>query len=366
MAAGTLVIFGGAGFIARAFLRLYAQQYARVVVVDRFSGPSHPRPDAYEQFHAEFAGSNVQAVVADAADAQAQGSTLRDADAVLILNADTGTAQSGVLPHVCVQENVSALVAVAQAVRRHCVPGRVRVVFTSSRAVYGEGNWACGEHGAATIDRSPRALEQGRFLPQCPRCQRPLTLEPTAESAARAPLSVYGATKSAGEDLLRSLLTQNGFDVRIVRYQNVYGPGQEPNNPYTGVLNWFSRRLLAGEDVEIYERGHILRDFIYVDDAARLLRLLTERAETRGHGPLVLNGGAGTAVALSEVATMLKERFGARGQIRSTDKFRVGDVLGACADMSRAAEVLAFSCETSLAQGLSRYCDWFRRQPLTD
>jgi dTDP-L-rhamnose 4-epimerase len=365
MAGRTLVIFGGAGFIARAFLRLYAARFARVVVVDRFSGPSHPRADAYQRFHAEFAGSNVQAVIADAANADSLGSILHEASSVLLLNADTGTAQSGLVPQVCVQENVSALVAISQAIRRYCTPEQVRIGFTSSRAVYGEGSWSCSEHGAASIDRSSTALTQGRFLPHCPVCERPLGLGRTMESAARAPLSVYGATKAAGEDLLRTLLTQNGFDVRIVRYQNVYGPGQEPNNPYTGVLNWFSRALLAGEDVEIYEGGHIRRDFIYVDDAARLLYLMMELADSRGAVPLVLNGGAGVAVTLTEVATALKDLFGARGQVRLADKFRIGDVLGACADMTRATALLNFSCETSLADGLRRYSGWFRQQAST-
>lgn len=362
MAGQTLVIFGGAGFIARAFLRLYANRYARVVVVDRFCGPSHPRADAYERFQAEFAGGNIQTVIADAANADSLGSILRDAGAVLLLNADTGTAQSGLMPQVCVQENVSALVAIAQAVRKHCKPEQVRIGFTSSRAVYGEGSWACSEHGGTSIDRSPSALGQGQFLPHCPACSRPLELGRTAEAATRSPLSVYGATKAAGEDLLRTLLTQNGFEVRIVRYQNVYGPGQEPGNPYTGVLNWFSRALLAGEDVEIYEGGHIRRDFIFVDDAARLLRLMMELADRRDPLPLVLNGGAGAAVTLTQVATALKTQFGARGQVRLTDKFRVGDVLGACADMTRATQLLGFSCEISLADGLRRYSDWFRRQ----
>jgi dTDP-L-rhamnose 4-epimerase len=366
MAAPTVVIFGGAGFIARAFLRQFAQRFARVVVVDRFSGPSHPRPDSYERFQAEFAGTQVQTVIADAANADALGSILREAHAVLLLNADTGTAQSGLMPQTCVQENVTALVCIAQAIRRHCTPEQVRVVFTSSRAVYGEGRWLCSEHGMVSIDRSSTALAQGRFLPQCPACQRALTLGATPESAARAPLSVYGATKSAGEDLLRTLLTQNGYDLRIVRYQNVYGPGQEPNNPYTGVLNWFSRALLREQDVQIYEGGHIRRDFIYVDDAARLLWRLTELAGQSGAGPLVLNGGAGVAVSLTEVASTLKDLFAARGQISITDKFRVGDVLGACADMSRAEALLGFSCETSLVQGLRRYSDWFRHQTLTD
>jgi dTDP-L-rhamnose 4-epimerase len=158
------------------------------------------------------------------------------------------------------------------------------------------------------------------------------------------------------------MLVQQGFDLRVLRYQNVYGPGQEISNPYTGVLNWFSKRLLAGEPLEVYEKGFIRRDFIFVEDAVRLLRALLRYERREPGDEIVLNGGAGEDVELLRIAQKLKEIYGSNSAVTVCDKFRVGDVLGAWADMSRAEELLGFKCMTTLDDGLNRYCSWFRAQ----
>jgi len=356
----SIVIFGGGGFIGKTFLKMFTGCFDRITVVDRFSGPAHPRPDAYDWFVRDVDNQRVDTIVADAAHCESLGAVLRAADAVLLLNADTGTANSFVSPGTCVRENVTTLVALAEAIRKFCERERVRVLFTSSRAVYGEGAWSCAMHGESALDRSISALQRKQFEPLCPECGSRLNLLGSPEEGRAVPLSVYGATKRAGEDLLQALLAQDGFDVRIVRYQNVFGPGQEISNPYTGVLNWFSARLIEDGTVEIYERGHIRRDFIYVEDAARLLYelLLAQRPDSRG--AWVVNGGSGDAVGLSEVAQMLRHEYGSRSQIVESDKFRIGDVLGARANMERARRDLRFQCSVKLPEGLRRYAAWFK------
>jgi dTDP-L-rhamnose 4-epimerase len=351
-----IVIFGGAGFIGKTYCRLFAGEFDQITVIDRFSGPAHPRPDAHAQFTRDVPADRVMTIVADAACADSFGSILAEADAVLLLHADTGTASSYSAPATCVRENISALLATAEAIRKFSRKG-TRVLFTSSRAVYGEGAWSCNEHGRVALSRTQAALQEGRFEPVCAHCGKPLQLDGTAENDREIPLSVYGATKRAGEDLLRTVLVPDGFDLRIVRYQNVFGPGQEISNPYTGVLNWFSAQLRRNANVEIYERGHIRRDFIFVEDAARLLHqlLLTPVSD----GPLVVNGGSGRGVKLGEVAQLLKAEYRSTSQIVDCDKFRIGDVLGARADMTRAKSVLGFECSISLQEGLARYAKWF-------
>lgn len=295
-------------------------------------------------------------------DAASYGSLLSDADAVLLLNADTGTANSQVSPSDCVRENINALVATATAIRERCAPLRTRVVFTSSRAVYGEGYWECKKHGLVRLERTMQALASGNFEPRCGVCATPLGLVGTPENANLRPLSVYGSTKRAGEDLLTTILVQSNFDLRIVRYQNVYGPGQEISNPYTGVLNWFSKRLLSGEAVEIYEQGFIKRDFIFVDDAARLLFLLATAGRSKLNEPLIVNGGSGCSVALSSAAEMLKAAFQSSSDILNCDRYRLGDVLGACASTVLAKNELGFATQIPLQEGLARYVEWFKLQ----
>jgi dTDP-L-rhamnose 4-epimerase len=282
-------------------------------------------------------------------------------EVVALMNADTGTANSFENPGATVRENVNVLVAAMEAVRRHCTPGRTRVLFTSSRATYGEGHWLCATHGAVRLARSAKDLAAHGFEPRCPQCAAVLEIAGSHEDSACAPLSVYGASKVAGENLLQAVLMQAGFPVRIVRYQNVFGPGQTIGNPYTGVLNWFSQRLITGQPVEIYERGFIRRDFIYVDDAARLLMLLAELPASGNTDATVVNGGSGVSVRLIEVAEKLRGIYSSNSTVAVCDKFRVGDVLGACAD-SRRAQQLGFSCEVTLDEGLRRYAAWFAEQ----
>jgi dTDP-L-rhamnose 4-epimerase len=354
---GHIVLIGGGGFIGKTFIQSFAERFERIVVVDRFSGPAHPRPDAYQAFVGDI-DSRVITIVGDAMCSDALGGVLSAADAVLLMHADTGTANSLLAPQQCLRENVTATVAVAEAIRKFCRRDRVRIVFTSSRAVYGEGAWSCPVHGHAVLDRTVTALEQKSFEPICRRCGASLDLLGSAEDGRTTPLSVYGASKRSAEHLLSALLSQDGYDLRIVRYQNVFGPGQEITNPYTGVLNWFSTQLVQNQPVEIYERGNIRRDFIFVQDAAQLLlRLATmERCQA---GPYIVNGGSGNAVGLLQVAQALRDEYRSNSEIVLSDKFRVGDVLGARADAARATGELSFVCSVPLTEGLRRYARWF-------
>lgn len=361
MSARKIAVLGGGGFIGKTYVAMNHSRFDEILVIDRFSGPAHPTFNSYRNFVASFDARKVITIVADVASSETFAELLADCDAVLLLHADTGTASSFASPSTTVKENVGVLVAAVETIRKHCKPDRTRVVFTSSRAVYGEGAWYCAEHGHILLDRTAAALSACKFEPRCTICNRSATLRGTRESDPLRPLSVYGVTKRAGEDLLAALLVQQGFDVRIVRYQNVYGPGQEITNPYTGVLNWFSTRLIQGETVEIYEQGLIQRDFIYVDDAARLLFEVQQMSPERpGFEPFVVNGGSGVAVSLTEVATILRDYLNSSSQIVACDKFRVGDVLGARADMTHAQRILGFAPAISHYDGLRRYSAWFR------
>jgi dTDP-L-rhamnose 4-epimerase len=360
MSLGKLVVLGGAGFIGSRFLELFRDHFDSVWVVDRISGPSHPDWGALHRHEAGLRPGRDHILCLDAGDRVQHGRLFADADAVAILNADTGTARSQHSPAACVADNALVLAQIVEGLSAHADPARTRILFTSSRAVYGEGDWRCSEHGKFPIERSAAALDAGRFEPLCPLCARPLDLLPSREDLPLQPLSVYGMTKQFGEQLLGTLATTRGFDIRIVRYQNVYGQGQEISNPYTGVLNWFSQSLLKDEQVPVFEQGHIVRDFIHVDDAARLLWLALDRRAVENGRVQILNGGSGVPVKLQHVAELLKAAYGSASVILPVGQFRPGDVLGAVADMHRAEAMLGFHAAVPLAQGLAAYAAWFR------
>ncbi|HEU4460728.1 MAG TPA: NAD-dependent epimerase/dehydratase family protein [Methylibium sp.] len=354
------MLLGGGGFIGSNYYAGHGETYEQVTLVDRFDGPSHSSLSEHERLCSKLRHPD-RIFTADAAEIGRWPELLAGSTDVFILNADTGTGSSFARPSFTVAENLSKLAAIVEAIRAHGAPERTRVIFTSSRAVYGEGRWHCPAHGTQPADRSREALDAGRFAPMCPHCSVPLQLAGSVEHDAHRPLSVYGLTKSCGEDLLRLTLCAGGFDVRIARFQNVYGIGQAIDNPYTGVLNWFSQALLEGSTVRVFERGLIVRDFIFVSDAVALLHALatTERAPQDIGAPMIMNGGTGRAARLIDVAHMLRNRYGSSSEIIATNDFRTGDVLGAVADTSRAHTCLGLQPRVTLEEGIARYAAWF-------
>lgn len=363
MGLGKIVIFGGGGFIGSRFLDVYRSETSAAWVIDRFYGPSHPDLSHYHHHLEQRRGSQDVVLSIEAHQTENFSEVLSDADVVFILNADTGTAQSFAQPAHTVGENALNLARITESIIQRCEPDKCNIVFTSSRAVYGEGYWICKEHGYQTLDRSFDALSDQLFQQGCSICSQPLQLHSTPEEAPLVPLSVYGLTKKFGEEFLRLTLVNKGFNVRIARFQNVFGPGQEVTNPYTGVLNWFASALMQNKPVEIYENGNIIRDFIYIDDAVRHLFALAKQPLISNPASVeVFNGGTGVPVSLGYVAGTLKEMLNSRSEIDISPKFRIGDVLGAVADMSRTADVLGFESSLSLEEGLKRYADWFVKQ----
>jgi dTDP-L-rhamnose 4-epimerase len=356
------IIFGGGGFIGSEYYRQFSLEYEKITIVDKFSGPSHTTLDQYKIVR-EFLRCQDEVFTSDVKEISNWPELLSESTDIFILNADTGTGNSFYLPSNTINENLYKLAIIIEAIRLNCKKEITRIMFTSSRAVYGEGRWMCENHGHQIPDRSNKKLSAGNFVPNCIMCGLDLALEGNNEEDVCRPLSVYGLTKAFGEQMLELTLANTGFDVRIVRYQNVYGIGQAVDNPYTGVLNWFSKALIRNEKLAIYEQGLIVRDFIFVSDAALLLHKLAnlKRSEQNITKPFIVNGGSGTPTSLVSAAQMLRKLYGSKSDINLTNDFRTGDVLGALANSCMAEKDLSFTAAVTLDDGLRLYSDWFVR-----
>jgi len=140
----------------------------------------------------------------------------------------------------------------------------------------------------------------------------------------------------------------------VVRLQNVYGAGQPPTNPYTGILPFFARLAAQGRAIPLFEDGRIVRDFVHVDDvAAALLAALEAELDPRR----VTDVGTGLPVTIAEVAGRIADRYVAPSP-QVTGAFRDGDVRYACADPSGANEVLGWTPRVGLDEGLASLCGW--------
>jgi dTDP-L-rhamnose 4-epimerase len=170
---------------------------------------------------------------------------------------------------------------------------------------------------------------------------------------------VYAITKKAQEELVLCVGQAYDLPVTILRYFNVYGPGQAPSNPYTGLIVTFLSRLMTGQPLELYEDGQMQRDFVHVQDVVGATVTAAERPEAIGQ---VINVGSGEGVTVAQVAEALIEIVGASESARQVGLARVGDVRHVVADIRRGMEILGYAPQVSLREGLTELVEWFRHQ----
>jgi UDP-glucose 4-epimerase len=174
---------------------------------------------------------------------------------------------------------------------------------------------------------------------------------PQDESMTPEPLSPYAATKVEGERLVRALAEGgSGTDAVSLRFFNIYGPRQDPNSAYAGVVARFATRVAAGLPVAIFGDGEQTRDFIHVSDAVRALVAALDAVEPLGGG--VVNIGTGRATSVRGLADAVGAVAGRSVTVEFREA-RVGEVRHSVAATGRAARMLGFRAETALEAGLA-------------
>ena len=179
---------------------------------------------------------------------------------------------------------------------------------------------------------------------------------PRVESQCPCPLSPYALTKLAGEHYCRIFHKVYGLETVALRYFNIFGPRQNPDSPYTGVLSLFIAAYLRGETPMIFGDGEQSRDFTFVENAVdATLRACT----ASGAAGNVINVGAGERYTLNETIGLLNGILG-RKVVPRYDAPRPGDVRHSHADISRASRVLGHQPKVSFEEGLRRTAKWYR------
>jgi dTDP-L-rhamnose 4-epimerase len=350
-----VLITGGAGFIGSRTATLLAKNGDEVVILDTLSPQIHG-PDPTSSPTAIEARRAGQIVVGDICNRELVHRLVADSDAILHLAAETGTGQS---MYDIVHYNTVNVVGTANLLEALVETKTVRrLVVASSRSVYGEGAYQCAVHGLVQPgERDVSALAEGHFDPVCPLCAAALTPAPTREEDALAPASVYAVTKLAQENLMLAMGRAFGIPTVALRYQNVYGPGQSLNNPYTGILSIFSREMLAGRPIEIFEDGKESRDFVHVNDVARA-NVSALRHELSGTH--VVNIGTGQATSVATLTKALAEAYGYAHEPKVSGRFRAGDIRHNFADIARASSILGWRPAIDFESGINGFCQWVR------
>lgn len=352
-----VAITGGAGFIGQALARWMLRRGHELTILDSFLPQIHGcdgrLPPDLE--------AGVRLVRGDVNDPAAVAATLRGQEAVVHLAAETGTGQSMYELVRYERTNIGGTACLLQWLleNRGDAPGKF--VLASSRAVYGEGSYRCPEHGLVyPASRSKSQLDRGEFTSVCPICGAPSQAVATSEKAELRPQSFYGLTKLAQEQMVRMYGEQLRMNTVILRYQNVYGPGQALRNPYTGVLAIFSSLARSGEPITLLENGTPTRDFVFIDDVVAATATCLLESSCSG----TFNVGSGVQTSIADAAGAVLARYNSPTRVVYSTAYRAGDVHHCYADLTRIKERLGWQPQWSLAAGLERLVAWSREQPI--
>ena len=304
-------VTGCAGFVGSTLCDRLLADGADVTGIDCFTD-YYPRPikernlaGALNQPHFTFLEARIQDVELP--------SLLRDTTHVFHLAAQAGVRKSwGRDFEIYTVNNIEATQVLLEAAAG--LPGLERLVYSSSSSVYG--------------DR---------------------VAMPMREDALPEPVSPYGVSKLAAEQLCYLYFANFGVPAVSLRYFTVYGPRQRPDMAF----HKFLRATILGEAIGLYGDGDQTRDFTFIDDAVNANVL----AATRGVPGRVYNIGGGSRVSVNDVLAMIERVTGRRTRV-NVDPAQKGDMRHTYADTSRALADLGYAPSVGLEQGLAAEYQW--------
>ncbi len=250
---------------------------------------------------------------------------------VLHMAAQVGVRYSLANPQAYTQSNLLGFANILEICRKHAIE---HLVFASSSSVYGANS------------RLPYSVRDG----------------------VDHPLSYYAATKRANELMAHAYAHLYGLPVTGLRFFTVYGPWGRPDMaPFK-----FTRAILAGDPIEVYNHGNMQRDFTYIDDVVEAVLRVLELAPAasidarvpdhpgRSSAPFRLyNIGNHSPVELLRFIAVLEKELGKKAVMNFLPR-QPGDVLSTCADVDDLVRDAGFSPGTPIEEGLRRMVAWHR------
>jgi len=320
------LVTGAAGFIGSNIVETLLQHGQHVVGLDNLSTGRLSNLDEVRESVGESASRRFRFLHADIVDLAACREAAANVDHVLH-NAALGSVPRSLADPIATNAaNVTGFLNMLVAARD---AGVRSFVYASSSSIYGDE-------------------------PSLPKI----------ENRIGAPLSPYAVTKLVNEIYADVFARCYGFPSIGLRYFNVFGPRQDPNGPYAGVIPKWTAAMIEDSSVTINGDGETSRDFCYVDNAVQA-NLLASRASLTSQNQ-VYNIAVGARNSLNDLFLKLQASL-ALQQIhynRSPQHapLRAGDVRHSLADISRAARLIGYEPTHTLDSGLALTVPWYIRQ----
>lgn len=309
-----IFVTGVAGFIGFHTAKVLLERGDEVVGIDNFNPYYDP---ALKKARADLLRKYpmFRLIQGDINDGRTINSLMQGVDRVCHLAALAGVRHSFEHPEEYIQTNVVGTFTLLEAVRKHRIPG---FIYASSSSVYG------------TNEKLPFA-ESDRV---------------------DQPISLYGTTKRENELLAHTYHHMYGIPVTGLRFFTVYGPYGRPDM----ALFLFTEKILKGDALPIYGEGKMQRDFTYIDDIVAG----TVAAIDRNLPEEIINLGSGRKEELLDFVAMIETACGKKVQ-HDLLPMQPGDFRASLADISKAKKLLGYSPKTSIAEGILRFVEWYRR-----
>lgn len=317
------LVTGGAGFIGSTLVdRLLNEGYS-VVALDNLSHGKLENLEQAENFAegpSASEGQYFEFVKADVLDVDWHELLERVKPEVIFhLAAQIDVRESVADPVHDATLNIIGTIKLADAARQH---GVRKIVFTSSGgSIYG----------------TPDDL-------------------PVGEDTPINPMSPYAASKSAGELYLNMFRNLYGLECSHIAPANVYGPRQDPHGE-AGVVAIFSQRLLAGESTKVFGTGSNTRDYVFVGDVVDAFF----RASGEVGGGMRFNIGTGVETSDRELHSLVAAAAGAPDEPEQAPA-RLGDVPRSALNPQRAKDVLGWTPQVEIAEGVRQTVEYFRNR----
>ncbi len=356
-----VLITGGAGFIGSNLVNQLLKKNYNITILDNLSEQVHgTNPERTSSLYLSIK-DKVNFIYGDITNKADWEKALKDIEVVVHFAAETGTGQSMYEISKYCEVNITGTALLLDYITNKKHPIK-KVIVASSRAVYGEGKYFCKEDGVVFPEkRNEDDLLKGNYNPVCPYCSQLVSIMPTDEESELHPSSIYGITKLTQEKMLFNVLKPLNFPFTILRYQNVYGPGQSLSNPYTGILSIFSTLIKSNKKINVFEDGLESRDFVYISDAvdATVLAIENDAANFQ-----IFNVGAGESITVLDAVKQLMKLYNKSVSYYISGNFRLGDIRHNMADLTKIKKILGYSPKYSFNNGIKKFSEWVKEQNL--
>ncbi|MEP7137800.1 MAG: SDR family NAD(P)-dependent oxidoreductase [Chloroflexota bacterium] len=309
------LVTGGAGFIGSHISQTLLARGETVRILDNFSTGKRENIAVLTQ---QFGRDQLEIMEGDVRDASRVKEAVAGIEIIFHEAAFVSVPQSMDEPQNCFDVNITGTSLLFDTARR---AGVRRAVVASSAAVYGESE----------------AL-------------------PLVEETPLMPKSPYAVSKRVDEMYAELFTNSFNFEVAALRYFNVYGPRQRPDSMYAAAVPIFARRLLDGKPITIYGDGGQTRDLVNVRDIVRANIVASEHPNAAGK---IFNICTGVETRLLDLLDVLYDLFPNAPKTEFAAP-RAGDIYRSVGSPQKAATVMDFRTQVSLAEGLKETVEWMR------